>query len=81
MQKALFYTISSMLFFISCKKEVEVKENFLKSGPWKATLELPDSQELPFLFEVFENQNIKIFNAEEVIDVDELNCYSSACYM
>jgi len=56
----------------SCKKQSKVETVFFKSGPWKASLMIQDQKELPFLFEVFDDQTLIIFNAEETIDVDEI---------
>lgn len=70
-----------LINFTSCKKEVESREMFLKSGLWKASLTVQDNKELPFLFEVFEDQTLKIFNAEEVIDVDEVSIKGDSIFI
>ncbi|MDH7444042.1 peroxiredoxin family protein [Aquimarina sp. 2201CG14-23] len=69
------------LILFSCKDEKPNKETFLKSGPWKASLLLPDNKELPFLMEVFEDQTLKIFNAEEVIDIDEVRIKGDSVFI
>ncbi|TPN82374.1 peroxiredoxin family protein [Aquimarina algicola] len=56
----------------SCKKEQKSEQVDFKSGPWRAYLEVQDNKKLPFLTEVMEDQSLKIFNAEEVINVDEI---------
>ncbi|RZS93535.1 TlpA disulfide reductase family protein [Aquimarina brevivitae] len=61
-----------ILVAIGCKKDTSTKEYALKSGPWRATLTVQDDQELPFLFEVLEDQSIQIFNAEEVIELQDI---------
>ncbi len=72
MNKYIFFSVLLSVLFISCKKERVVKQVDFKSGPWRATLEVQDSKKLPFLFEVMDDQTLKIFNAEETIDVDEI---------
>ncbi len=39
---------------------------------YKGTLTVQDNQELPFLFNVIHNSLIEIYNAEEIISVDEI---------
>ncbi len=68
MQKIYTFIIISFLF--SCKKHTE--EVVLTSGNWKGVLEVQDGKTLPFNFEVIDGKNIKIFNAEEIIEVDEI---------
>jgi len=63
--------------FCSCKKEKSVESITLKSGPWRATLTVQDDEKLPFLFEVMEDQTLQIFNAEEIITVDEIDIKNS----
>ncbi len=46
-------------------------EGKLNSGMYKASLVVQDDEILPFLFEVTSNNGLKIFNAEEVITIDE----------
>ncbi len=60
------------LLIASCKKNEKQSFFDFKSGPWRATLKVQDNKQLPFLFEVMDDQSLKIFNAEEVIDVNEI---------
>jgi len=69
--KNIFFFIS-VLLIVSCKNERAIESANFKSGPWKAVLEVQDGKKLPFLFEVMDDQTLKIFNAEETIDVDEV---------
>ncbi|WP_062055195.1 peroxiredoxin family protein [Aquimarina longa] len=62
--------IATILF--SCKKEKTSKDIDFKKGPWRAILEVQDTKKLPFLIEVMEDQTLRIFNAEESIDTDEV---------
>ncbi|MCK8524119.1 TlpA family protein disulfide reductase [Aquimarina sp. D1M17] len=60
------------VFLVSCKKEIKKQPVDFLEGPWRASLTVQDNEKLPFLFEVMEDETLKIFNAEEVIDVDEV---------
>jgi thiol-disulfide isomerase/thioredoxin len=54
---------------ISCKKETS---NTLSLGTWYAELQVSENELLPFNFEVTSAQSLKIFNADEVIFVDDI---------
>jgi thiol-disulfide isomerase/thioredoxin len=59
------------LTILSCKDEAKkevVKTSTLKTGTYRAVLEVQDNEELPFIFEVKSPNEISIFNAEEVIE-------------
>ncbi len=64
----------SLLFIISilfsCSKD---RSNVLKEGVWRAELQVTDSEVLPFNFEVTSPQALKIYNADEVIMVTDIN--------
>ena len=64
-----FILIISLLLFISCGKESSKK---LQKGTYRAVLEVQDHQKLPFIFEVKNDSLITIFNADEIITVDEI---------
>ena len=66
------------IFLVSCKKEDKKQPIDLLEGPWRASLTVQDNEELPFLFEVMEDETLKIFNAEEVINVDEVEIYGDS---
>ena len=57
------------LLFVSCKSE---ETNELKLGIWRAELQVTPDDALPFIFEVTSPQSLKIFNAEEVILVNDI---------
>ncbi len=72
MKYKFIYCLSIILIFSSCKDEEEKKSYEFNSGPWRGTLKVQDDKKLPFLFEVMDDQTLTIFNAEETIDVDEI---------
>ena len=59
----------SFLLFISCDTETT---KTLDSGTYRAVLQVQDNQELPFIFEVKNDSLFTIFNADEIITVDEV---------
>ncbi|RIA09455.1 peroxiredoxin [Flavobacteriaceae bacterium MAR_2010_72] len=67
MQK--FLGIILFLFCFSCKN---VPKNALKIGAWRAELQVSEHEILPFNFEVTSPNSLKIFNASEVIFVDDI---------
>ncbi|WP_035337313.1 TlpA disulfide reductase family protein [Dokdonia sp. PRO95] len=63
----------SFISIISCKQDkVVITPQTLNSGFWRATLAVQDQEELPFVFEVNDDEIITIYNAEERIEVDEI---------
>ena len=60
-----------ILVFYSCNEEAK-KQIQLKTGNYRAVLEIKDEEELPFIFEVKSPKELYIYNAEEVIEVDEI---------
>lgn len=67
MQKVLILFLSLIIF--SCKKE---QTNTLKLGVWRAEIQVSEHEVLPFNFEVTSSKSLKIFNADEVIFVDDI---------
>ncbi|WP_109301272.1 peroxiredoxin [Aquimarina sp. AU474] len=72
MKKTILLISICTLILNSCKKEETKKSIDFKSGPWRASLMVEEDKELPFLFEVMDDQTLRIFNAEETIEVDEV---------
>ena len=66
---------------MSCKRETKEQIFNLKSGPWRATLSVQDQKQLPFLFEVLEDETIKIFNADETIDLDQIKIREDSLFI
>ena len=64
-----FLALLLLLALYSCKKD-EIKK--LNLGTYRAVLHIQDQEEIPFLFEVKNDTLLTIFNADEVIEVDEI---------
>ncbi|WP_439901090.1 peroxiredoxin family protein [Winogradskyella luteola] len=68
----------------SCKEATKtemVNETGLKVGTYRAILEVQDDEELPFIFEVKSPEKLHIFNAEEVIEVDEITYRNDSVFI
>ena len=67
------------LGIVSCKQES--KKETLKTGTYRAILNVSETEALPFTFNVIEDGTIKIFNAEEEIEVDEIAYKNDSIYI
>ena len=65
--------ISTALCFLSCNDAEKKQDLLLKEGPWRAELQVSDSEVLPFNFEVLSNGQLEIYNADEVIFVKDVS--------
>tara|TARA_R110002049_G_scaffold152768_1_gene316884 strand:+ start:713 stop:1894 length:1182 start_codon:yes stop_codon:yes gene_type:complete len=63
----------------SCAEENKIQN--LKNGTYRAILEVQDNEGLPFNFEVISPTGLKIFNAEEVIEVDEVEYRNDSIFI
>ncbi|WP_422103968.1 peroxiredoxin family protein [Winogradskyella sp.] len=61
--------------------DIDVKNKFLEQGTYKAWLSIQDNQEIPFIFEVESKDKLKIYNAEEVIEVDEIEYRNDSVFI
>ena len=68
-----------ILLLISCDQKPELKT--LQTGTYRASLEVAENTYLPFVFEVTATDMLKIFNAEEVIEVDEISYKNDSVYI
>lgn len=59
-----------LVLLISCQNKKPIKK--LDLGSYRAILTVQDQQELPFIFKVINDSLINIYNAKEVIVVDEI---------
>jgi thiol-disulfide isomerase/thioredoxin len=64
-----YILILNILFLFSCQKNTH---KTLQKGTYRAVLKVQDNQELPFIFEVKNDSLLHIFNADEIISVDEI---------
>lgn len=69
MKQSLLLIIFFFALLVSCKEERAAKP---ETGIWRGVLTLHPGKELPFNFELTAEGKIKIFNADEVIDVEEV---------
>jgi thiol-disulfide isomerase/thioredoxin len=67
------------LIFYSCENETKVQN--LKVGTYKAVLGVQDNKELPFIIEVKSSTELSIYNAEEVIEVDEIEYRNDSIFI
>ncbi|WP_299116318.1 TlpA disulfide reductase family protein [uncultured Winogradskyella sp.] len=73
-----------VLTVFSCKdavKKEDVKSNKLKIGKYRAVLDVQDNESLPFIFEVKSPTTLNIYNAEEVIEVDEIEYRNDSVFI
>lgn len=67
--KYFFTLFLVFIMFFSCKMEDSAD---FKLGIWRAELQVSPNEVLPFIFEVTSPQSLKIFNADEVILVNDI---------
>ena len=67
-----------LLLTFSCQdKEAKTLEN----GTYRGNLIAQDNQAMPFIFEVTSPTSLKIYNADEVIEVDEIEYSNDSVYI
>lgn len=73
MKRMIFFLVAGATFLFSCADD---DKNELKTGSWWGNLQMSDSEELPFTFEVEKKDGegfiFEIRNADERITVDEI---------
>jgi len=67
-----------LLLVLSCQEET-VKT--LEIGTYRGNLIAQDNQAMPFMFEVTSSTTLKIYNAEEVIEVDEITYKNDSVFI
>ena len=67
-----------LLLILSCQEKA-VKT--LEIGTYRGNLIAQDNQAMPFIFEVTSDTTLKIFNAEEVIEVDEISYKNDSVFI
>lgn len=77
MQKALLFLVTFIL--VSCNSNKSVQK--LKLGSYRATLEVMDNEVLPFNFEVIAGDMLNLFNAEEVIEDNNITYRNDSIFI
>lgn len=73
MHKLILVLLIALCFSCNQKKEKLEKNNIaLEAGNYRAELQVNDSVVLPFTFKVLDATHLEIYNAEEIIKVDEI---------
>ena len=72
------FPILLIFLFISCNKDVSKN---MQIGMYLAEMKVNDTENLPFNFEVTSAKSLKIFNAEEVILVDDITYKNDSIYI
>lgn len=66
--------LCSLILLFSCKEEKPTP----KHGMWRTVLEVQDGKQLPFVFEWKEDNSLTIYNAEERIEVSDVQLYGDS---
>ena len=73
--------ISLLLIAISLFSCDKNDTEFLTFGTYRAELTVSDTEKLPFTFKVKDANTLEIYNAEEVIEVDEIQYKNDSVYI
>jgi len=76
MHKFIYFI--SLTFLISCNSPTN---KVLLTGNYRATLIVQDNEKLNFIFEVANPNHLKIYNADEVIEVDEVEYRNDSIFI
>jgi len=76
MRVLLFAFIS--LFLLSCSQE---SPSSLDKGYYRVVLDVQDNEKLPFIINVTSKNTLEVYNAEEVIQVDEIRYSNDSVYI
>ncbi|WP_411768484.1 peroxiredoxin family protein [Winogradskyella sp. A3E31] len=74
------FFLAIILLVCSCKSEPKEVQQ-LQNGNYRVTLEVQDNEELPFVIEVISPTDLRIYNAEEVIEVDEVDYRNDSIFI
>ena len=75
--RILLFALTS-LFLLSCSQE---SESTLDKGYYRVVLEVQDNEKLPFIINVTSKNTLEVYNAEEVIQVDEVRYSNDSVYI
>jgi len=67
-----------LLLVLSCQ---EKEQRTLEIGAYRGNIVAQDNQDMPFMFEVTSNSTLKIYNADEVIEVDEITYKNDSVFI
>ena len=70
--------VLALLLVLSCQEKT-VKT--LETGTYRGNIIAQDNQAMPFMFEVTSSTTLKIYNAEEVIEVDEITYKNDSVFI
>ena len=76
-----FFLLLLIIFSFTSCQEKEVITTTLETGMHRGNLVAKDNQSIPFLFEVTSANSLKIYNADEVIEVDEISYQNDSVYI
>ena len=65
--------------FVSCQQEGT--QETLKQGVYRAWLDMPDNQQMPFVFKVTSDSTLTVMNGIERIEVDEIRYVNDSVYI
>ena len=68
-----------VLLITACKNEVQISK--LKTGTYRAEMEVKDAEQLPFIFEVKPDSTLHIYNAAEDIHVKDIAYKNDSVYI
>lgn len=68
----------TLCLVLSCQKEMP---NSLENGYYRVVLEVQDNEELPFIINVTSKNTLEVYNAEEVILVDEVTYRNDSVFI
>ena len=66
------------VFFLSCSNETSTS---LEKGYYRVVLEVQDKEQLPFIINVTSSTTLEVYNADEVIQVDEVTYSNDSVYI
>ena len=67
-----------VIFFLSCTNETSTS---LDNGYYRVVLDIQDNEKLPFIINVTSPTTLEVYNAEEVIQVDEVRYSNDSVYI
>ena len=74
-----FFISALVVFMFSCKEKS--KPNALEKGSYRAELKVNDTLNLPFIFKVISENELHVFNAEETIEVKDIEYKNDSVYI